>query len=402
MTRLALKLRPTAIAMCALLLASLTGACGPGAKGESLLELEALRAANYSRTIRIDPAEVEHPRIKEMRESASAAIAESDAWYDAAVDAWESAKDEQAEEFARQGVLLYRAAEAYAHGADARERIEQANAGYQLQLERRNRYNDMTRANEEVIGLLIALQRLYDETSDCRADMAAATAEAIAQDDANFQILEARAAKRDAENNGADGFAPSVYNEGVRQLSEALGYSDSGQFRLAAEAATNAHSRFREALLQSQTEIQEVRQGLLNRSANEDLFEEAVQLFGENASVDGRGLVVVVPNLFADRRTDLRSDKLYILEQVAGMMRSNRRFDVTVEGHTSDSGNRDSNVAISRARADAVRDNLIQNDVRSSRISSDPLGEDFPRFDNRDRQGRENNNRVELVFPFGR
>ena len=393
-----LKASPVWIALIGLL--ALTAGCGPGAKGQSLLELEALRASNYSRTIRISPDEVDHPRLQEMRTLAVGTIAESDQWYNASIDAWESARDEESEEFARQGVLLYRGAEAYSRSADARERIEQANASYQLQLERRNRYNDMIRANEEVIMLLRALQELYEQTSDCRAGMAAASAEGQAREAAALNLLDAQAAKREAENNGANGFAESVFNEGVRQLAEALGYNDSEQYQLAADTATAAHSRFREAILQSQTEIQDLRRGLLRRSANEDLFEEAISLFGDNAQMDGRGLVVVVPNLFPERRSDIRTDNTYVLDQVAGLLRDNRRFSVLIEGHTADSGNADANSAISRARAEAVRDYLIQHDIRSRRLSTESFGEAYPRYDNRDRVGQTNNNRVEFVFPF--
>ena len=381
-------------------LLALSVGCGPGPKGDSLLELEALRASNYTRTIRISPDEVDHPRLQEMRTLAVATISESDQWYEASIEAWETARDEEAEEFARQAVLLYRGAEAYSRSADARERIEQANASYQLQLERRNRYNDMIRANEEVIMLLIALQELYDQTSDCRADMAAASAESQAREAAALNLLDAQAAKREAENNHANGFAETVFNEGVRQLAEALGYNDSAQYQLAADTATAAHSRFREAILQSQTQIQDLRQSLLRRSANEDLFEEAVSLFGDNAQMDGRGLVVVIPDLFPERRSDIRNEKTYLLDEVAGLMRENRRFEMVIEGHTSDAGNADSNSAISRARAEGVRDYLMQHDIRSRRLSSESYGEAYPRYDNRDRVGQANNNRVELVFPF--
>ena len=56
-------------ALSGVLLIALMAACGAGPKGDALAELEALRASNYARQVRIDPEEVEHPRIREMRES---------------------------------------------------------------------------------------------------------------------------------------------------------------------------------------------------------------------------------------------------------------------------------------------------------------------------------------------
>lgn len=383
-----------------ILAATLGAGCGAGPKSPPLVELEQLRDSAYSRTVRINPAEVEQPRVAEIRQRAATAVAESDRYYGAAIEAWESGNSDVSEEYASQGLILYRAAEAYARSADARERIEGANATYQLQLERRNRYDDMARANEEVINLLTALQTLYDETEDCRADMAAVTAEAQARQAAEFLLQEARWEQRQAQNNGADSTAGTVYNEGVRLLAEAAGYFDGSQFDRAYTTAETAQARFREAQIQSQSQIDSRNQRMLRSSRNDALFSDAVELFGERATVDGRGLVVSVPNLFADRRTDIRSDMTYVLDQVAGLLNEHSRFDVVIEGHTSDSGSRDSNVAVSRARAEAVRDYLLRQDVRSRRMTTTSYGEDFPRYSNRDNAGRDNNNRVELVFPM--
>jgi len=375
-------------------------ACGPGPKSESLLELEALRAAPYTSNIRIDPEDVTQPRVQEIRTRAFSSIAESDAYHDAAFEAWEGSDDEVSDEYATYGVLMYRAAESYSRAADARDRIEQANSSYQLQLERRNRYNDMVRANEEVISLLLALQALYDQTEDCRADMAAVSAQNQARLAAEYALQEARWSQREAETAGSVTAAEIVYNEGLRLLAEAMGYNDGGQFQLAYDTAQTAQSRFREALLQAGPSLQEARTRAMDRTRNQGLFDDAVELFGENASADIRGVVVVLPNIFADRRTDIRSNQTYMLDQVAGLLTEHRRFDVTIEGHSSDSGSADSNVAISRARAEAVRDYLLRADVRSRRMDTEAWGEQFPRYSNRDNAGRDNNNRVELVFPY--
>jgi outer membrane protein OmpA-like peptidoglycan-associated protein len=382
------------------LLGLTTVACGPGQKGQSLLELEALREANYTGIIRTDPAEVENPRVQPVRQQAWGSIRESDEWYRAAVRAWENREGNESEEMARQGVLLYRTAEAYARAADARQQIENANLTYQTQLERRNRYNDMLAANEELIELLTGLRRLYDQTEDCRAELAGFSAEQEAEMRAEFAVGDARFMQRQAENRRANEWADQTYNQGVQLLSNAAEYVQARQYQLAFDTATLAATRFRESMEQTQSRFQDVQAGHLRSSGNQQLFDRAVSLFGDDASIDARGLVVVVRNLFLDRRNTIRDDRSEVLNQLAGLIRDGRRVSLTIEGHTSERGSREQNQTLSVDRAEAVREYLSNQGVRGSRVTVVGLGEDYPRYDNRTREGREDNNRVELVFHF--
>jgi outer membrane protein OmpA-like peptidoglycan-associated protein len=375
-------------------------ACGPGAKGESLLELEALRSANYTRTIRTDPVEVENVRVQEIRQSAASAINQSDRWYNGSIDAWESIEEDKSEEMARQGILLYQAAAAYSRAADARDRIEMANADYQRQLERRNQYNDMVATNEEFIELLTALQQLFEQTADCRAELAGFSAERQAEVRAEQALQQARFQQREAENRHVNEFAPTLFDEGVRLVANSAEYVDAQLLDLATDAANLAVSRFREAMVQSESQFQALQSSLLRRSAHEQLFQTAVQHFGDDASIDGRGLVIVIPDLFAERRSDVAADKTYLLDQLSEMAHDNRRMAVTIEGHTSDRGSREANLTLSRARAEAVRDYMTDHNVRSSQLSLVGLGEDYPRFENATADGRSSNNRIEIIFSF--
>ncbi|MBN1947424.1 MAG: OmpA family protein [Bradymonadales bacterium] len=372
--------------------------CGAGPKGPSLLELESVRASNYARTVRINPEEVEQPRVRESRERAYRTIGQSDTYYNTSIEAWKASERGRSEELARQGLILHRAAEAYSRAGDARMRMEEANAAYQVQLERRNRYNDMVSANEEVISLLLALQRLYDQTEDCRAGQLAYSAEQESRNRAAYAVQMARSAQRDAENRRANQHASTVFNDGVRMLAQAISQSDSSQFDLAYETANGAASRFREAVTQSQTQFADIQRDMLRSSRSQELRDRAVQVFGDDAYLDARGLVIVLPNLFPTGRSEIRDDRTFLLDQVVELINAHRRIDVLVEGHTGDQGSRDSNQAIGASRAELVRNYFVQHEVRNSRLTVASFGEDFPRYDNREQTGQANNNRVEIVF----
>lgn len=374
--------------------------CPRGPKGDALMELEQLRDSNYTRTIRTDPESVESPRVKEVRERAYRLIRESDRWYEASIEAWEAAEDENSEELARQGTILYRAAEAYSRGADARERMEQANANYQVQLERLNRYNDMVAANEEVISLLLALQALYSQVEDCMAEQTAWAAGQDAAINAQISIAEARAAQREAENKRANDWQETLFDEGVRFLVTAVEFADNQAYSQAAESASSALSRFREAMTQSQDQLQEHVASELRSSRNQNLFEQAVEVFGDNVFTDARGIVVVVPNLFIERRSEMRQTATYQLDQLADLAEEHRRFDLVIEGHTSDAGTREANLTLSRNRAEAAKEYLSAQGVSSRRMDVQAYGEDYPRYDNRRSSTRSDNNRIEVVFEW--
>lgn len=75
---------------------------------------------------------------------------------------------------------------------------------------------------------------------------------------------------------------------------------------------------------------------------------------------------------------------------------------VVLVGHTDAEGGRDSNIALSEARADAVRRHLIdQMDVNPAQLDSAGIGYLAPRATNETAGGREANRRVEVVLLSG-
>lgn len=80
---------------------------------------------------------------------------------------------------------------------------------------------------------------------------------------------------------------------------------------------------------------------------------------------------------------------LPLLQQFHG-----RRFEIV--GHTDDEGPRAGNVALSRARASAVRDYLVSRGVPPGALVISGMGPDRPVADNATPEGRARNRRIEL------
>ncbi len=72
--------------------------------------------------------------------------------------------------------------------------------------------------------------------------------------------------------------------------------------------------------------------------------------------------------------------------------------EIEVAGHTDDRGSEEGNLALSRARAEAVRDALAEADLAGVTLTAEGYGEASPIADNETRDGRERNRRIEITL----
>jgi outer membrane protein OmpA-like peptidoglycan-associated protein len=87
-----------------------------------------------------------------------------------------------------------------------------------------------------------------------------------------------------------------------------------------------------------------------------------------------------------------------LLREIADALLRNRDITlIEIQGHTDDRGDHDQNVALSQARADAVRGWLIKHGIESSRLSARGYGPDRPRNPNDTPEQRAKNRRVQFI-----
>jgi outer membrane protein OmpA-like peptidoglycan-associated protein len=88
-----------------------------------------------------------------------------------------------------------------------------------------------------------------------------------------------------------------------------------------------------------------------------------------------------------------------ILDQVALTLKANPDIKrVRIEGHTDDTGSREVNIQLSKARASAVREYLIAKGVKPDRLRSEGYGPDKPIATGSSPESRAKNRRVEFIF----
>ena len=86
------------------------------------------------------------------------------------------------------------------------------------------------------------------------------------------------------------------------------------------------------------------------------------------------------------------------LDEVARILKENRRLKILVSGHTDSKGSAEYNIALSKRRARNSRNHLVNKGIKSNRIVAEVFGESFPEKDNLDEQGRKFNRRVVLAI----
>ena len=101
---------------------------------------------------------------------------------------------------------------------------------------------------------------------------------------------------------------------------------------------------------------------------------------------------------FTSGSTNLGEGPFSVLSELANYLRQNPNTKIILVGHSDAFGGLDSNIAISKQRAEAVRQRLISKyGIQKSRITAQGIAYLSPRASNQTPEGREQNRRVEAV-----
>ncbi|MBU1108955.1 MAG: OmpA family protein [Candidatus Riflebacteria bacterium] len=114
-------------------------------------------------------------------------------------------------------------------------------------------------------------------------------------------------------------------------------------------------------------------------------------------ALDSIGRVILSGVTFDFDSSNLTADSTPSLEAALVYLQNNPEVRIAIEGHCDTSGDTSLNPAISQARADAVRDWLIDRGIGGSRLRAVGMSDTKPIADNGTEEGRAKNRRVELV-----
>lgn len=169
----------------------------------------------------------------------------------------------------------------------------------------------------------------------------------------------------------------------------------------------------RQELGREEQKVVEERQGRVEaeqqrRIAEEDKKKAEAAAAGARAALaawaqlveNERGLVITLSSgvIFATGKSEVLPAAAQRLNAVAAFLKTSPERTITVEGHTDNVGSDNFNMALSQARADAVRIYLIGQGVMADKIRAVGMGETQPIATNGTNEGRTTNRRVEIVL----
>ena len=100
--------------------------------------------------------------------------------------------------------------------------------------------------------------------------------------------------------------------------------------------------------------------------------------------------------LFDFDRTNVKPEAAAILDRLVAFMNENKDKKAALSGHTDNVGTEAYNQKLSERRVNSVRDYVVKKGVDSGSISGQGFGESKPIADNKTKEGRAKNRRVEI------
>ncbi|MDH1053158.1 OmpA family protein [Aquipseudomonas alcaligenes] len=117
------------------------------------------------------------------------------------------------------------------------------------------------------------------------------------------------------------------------------------------------------------------------------------------ASETDRGLVMTLGDVLFDAgRTELKASANRTILKLVQFLQINPRRNIRIEGYTDNRGVSAENLELSRARAQAVADVLVDLGVDARRMQVKGYGEAHPLAENASAKGRAQNRRVEILI----
>jgi OmpA-OmpF porin, OOP family len=107
--------------------------------------------------------------------------------------------------------------------------------------------------------------------------------------------------------------------------------------------------------------------------------------------------IVILDKIFFDTgKATIKPVSFGLLDQVAQLLRGHAEIKIEIQGHTDAQGDMDTNIKLSKERAESVRTYLIKKGVAPAHMVSGGYGPTQPIANNKTKAGREANRRVEF------
>ena len=191
------------------------------------------------------------------------------------------------------------------------------------------------------------------------------------------------------------GKALSETEQARRETGKALSEAEQARGAAAADAERAAIATRQAEQAKSATEV-EAAKAVKAKAETDQLMKELSELKAQQTE---RGIVLTIGDvLFATGKANLSPGANKSVDKLAEFLKKSPNRNVLIEGHTDSVGKDDYNLALSRKRADSVKDNLVGDGIEAGRITTVGYGKKFPLASNDTKAGKAQNRRVEVVI----
>lgn len=252
------------------------------------------------------------------------------------------------------------------------------------------------KAEDEAQAKVAAEKKAAEEReAKARAD---ADAEAQRRAQAEMAEKQAEAAKAEAERMKAEAEAAAAEAARQKEEAEQAKAEALAQQQALAEQAAKAQQQAAESdQLRQQAEQMRAQAEKEKQDLRARLLQQLNTILATRDSA--RGLIANMSDvLFKSGSFELLPGARERLAKVSGIVLAYPTLKLQVEGHTDSIGSDDYNQQLSEARAEAVRDYLVQQGISAGQITARGMGKTQPIASNDTPEGRQQNRRVELVL----
>lgn len=251
---------------------------------------------------------------------------------------------------------------------------------------------DLRRAQGNLFAQEQELKRVQGELRDLRARLAQTVADLNAKLEASESTLGAAKQELEAAMAAAAEERSRLESEIQSAQAQIAGLEQRlAQERAQSQAALDEERRKAEAARTAEREA-----GAQALASTRSLYGRFAELA---ASQTDRGMLLKLAEAdlrFPSGLAVLPRGDLPSLDRIASLLKDHPQLTALIEGHTDNAGPDDINQELSRARASAVEQALIERGVPAQRLTAEGAGETRPIADNATAAGRAQNRRVEV------
>ena len=214
--------------------------------------------------------------------------------------------------------------------------------------------------------------------------------ELVAQ--AKDSIFKAKEALKQVESTGIAQFYQS-YAQAKIDLAESETALASKDFKLVLTLAKKSGS----SLASLRSRLEKIQKAEIN-------IQNAAKTIAKNIAnavilQANRGIMIRLGGeLFAKGSSNLNENLLSELKKLVSVLKRHPEYKVSIEGHTDSIGDNNTNLELSKKRANNFLKYLVQQGISEQRLTSVGYGEEKPIATNMNEAGRRQNRRIEVVI----